>query len=357
MLTDIIEKVKVAIDISPIQTGHKFRGIGSYTEKLISALKEDNWGTEFEFFKDPKSPPAADVIHYPYFDLFFHTLPIKRLAPTVVTIHDVIPLVFPDYFPVGIKGYINLFFQKRALKNVNTVICDSKTSKEDITSKLSYPRQRIKVIYLAPGKNFRKIKLSPKQSKIISQYKLPKDFILYVGDVNWNKNVENLIKAVKIAKTNLVMVGKALTDSNLPQTLMIDKTIAELSLGNQIIKTGYVEEGDLIALYNLARITVLPSNYEGFGLPVLESMACGTPVVCSNLASLAEITGNVAVYCDPTDPNDIAKKISYVLNLSGKKLNALSQKCVENSSKYSWEKVAKETSEVYKFAKSINGNF
>lgn len=357
MLTDIIEKVKVAIDISPIQTGHKFRGIGSYTEKLISALKEDNWANEFEFFQNPKSPPAADVIHYPYFDLFFHTLPIKRSVPTVVTIHDVIPLVFPEYFPVGIKGYINLFFQKRALKNVNAVICDSKTSKEDIVSKLSFPRQKIKVIYLAPGKNFRKIKLSPKQLKIISQYKLPKDFILYVGDVNWNKNVENLIRAVKIAKANLVMVGKALTDSNLPQTLMIDKTITELSLGNQIIKTGYVEEGDLIALYNLARITVLPSYYEGFGLPVLESMACGTPVVCSNLASLTEITGNVAVYCDPTDSNDIAKKISYVLNLSGKKLDVLSQKCIENASKYNWEKVAKETIEVYKFAQSINGNF
>ena len=340
--------MKVAIDISPAKTDHKVRGIGSYTRSLIGEFQQGNWPVEFEFFETPNSPPPADVVHYPYFDLFFHSLPIKKSTGRVVTIHDVIPLVFPDYFPVGIKGYINLFFQKKALKNVDAIICDSQTSKKDIVSKLSFPQDKIHVIYLAAGSNFNPITDENTLFSVSKKYNLPKKFVLYVGDVNWNKNIPNLLEAVKIAKVNLIMVGKALTDDSLTQVKEIDRIIKKLGLQKQVIKTGYVSENDLISIYNLASLTILPSFYEGFGLPVLESMACSTPVVCSNVASLSEITNNSAIFCDPADPNNIARNITRVLNLSKKQRQNLSQKLVKHASKFSWQKVARQTINVYK---------
>ena len=340
--------MKVAIDISPAKTDHKVRGIGSYTRSLIGEFQQGNWPVEFEFFETPNSPPPADVVHYPYFDLFFHSLPIKKSTGRVVTIHDVIPLVFPDYFPVGIKGYINLFFQKKALKNVDAIICDSQTSKKDIVSKLSFPQDKIHVIYLAAGSNFNPITDENTLFSVSKKYNLPKKFVLYVGDVNWNKNILNLLEAVKIAKVKLVMVGKALTDDSLAQVKEINQIIKKLGLQKQVIKTGYVSENDLISIYNLASLTILPSFYEGFGLPVLESMACSTPVVCSNVASLSEITDNSAIFCDPADPNNIARNITRVLNLSKKQRQNLSQKLVKHASKFSWQKVARQTINVYK---------
>ena len=339
--------MRVAIDISPTKSGHKVRGIGSYTKNLIEEFKKRKWGIEFIFFDKSSTPPPVDVIHYPYFDLFFRTLPIKKTYGRVVTIHDIIPLVFPKYFPAGMRGYINLFFQKRALKNVDAVICDSKTSKDDIASKLSFPENRIHVVYLAAGSDFKQIADRRLLSVVAKKYQLPKNFILYVGDVNWNKNIPNLLEAVKIARIHLVMVGQALVDKNLEQTREIEKIIIKLNLKNKIIRTGYLPEEDLINVYNLASLTVLPSYYEGFGLPVLESMACGTPIICSKLASLAEVSGPDAVFSDPANPADIAKKITQVLNLSLKQKEELSKRLIKHASKFTWEKVAQDTIRVY----------
>ncbi len=338
--------MKLAINTQPLISGHRIRGIGSYTRNLIDNLLKIN-ELELTQFEDPNNPPEADVVHYPYFDLFAKTLPPKSKNPRIVTIHDVIPLVFPNYFPAGVKGYLNLFFQKRSLKNINTVIADSRTSKNDIASKLSYPKEKIKAIYLAPRENFKRITNTKKIADRAKKYNLPKNFALYVGDVNWNKNIENLIRAVKIAKLDLVMVGSAIIDNQLSETIKINKLIKNLDMGDQIHKLGYVDEQDLICLYNLAQLTLLPSFYEGFGLPVLESMACGTPVVCSKVASLAEIGGDAAIYCDPSNPDDIAAKISQVLNLTSAQLGQLSEKSIANASNYSWEKTAKQTFEVY----------
>jgi glycosyltransferase involved in cell wall biosynthesis len=338
--------MKVAVNMSPAKNAHKYRGIGSYTHNLQNALTSlSAKDVEFEFFS--AETPKADVVHYPFFDLFFRTLNVNSGVKTVVTIHDVIPLVFPQHFPVGIKGFINLFFQKRALNSTDAVICDSKTSKEDIISKLSYPSEKIHVIYLAPGENFRKI--DEKKKKVISKkLKLPEEFFLYVGDVNWNKNLPALLRAVELSKVNLVMAGQSLTDAGLPQTKELDNLIESLKIQKKIFKTGFVKEEDLIGIYNLAKATISPSLYEGFGLPVLESMACGTPVICSKVSSLAEISDNVSIFCDPTSPEDIAGKITEVQAIKENALQTLSKALREHASKYTWENVALKTLEVYK---------
>lgn len=338
----------IAIDASPTKSGHKTRGIGSYTNNLITSLKQTDKGLKIEEFYNPKNPPNADIIHYPYFDLFFHTLPLIARSRRVVTIHDVIPLKFPKHFPSGIKGKINLRLQMLALKNTSAVVCVSQTSKKDIVEKLSYPADKIHVIYQAAGKDFRKISDQKMLEKASKKYCLPQKFVLYVGDVNWNKNLPNLLRAIKLSRVNLVAVGSAIADENLEQTKSLIAQINNLGIQNNVIRAGYIPEADLISIYNLATATVLPSFYEGFGLPVLESMACGTPVICSNNSSLVEIGGDAAIYCGPESPQNMSEQISRVIRLSPDELTVLENKSLVNASKFSWEKTAKETYKLFK---------
>ena len=347
--------MQVAIDISPLKTEHKARGIGVYTKNLIEEFKKGKRDLDFVFFDSDNYPPDSDLVHYPYFDLYFRTLPLRRDKPRIVTIHDVIPLVYPQHYPVGIRGRINFFFQKITLKKVDAVICDSRTSKEDIANKLSFPKSKIHVVYLAPSSNYKKIYDQKLLNFVTKKYKLPKKFALYVGDVNWHKNIGNMLKAIKISNVDLVMVGKALVDSRLPESRKINDLIKKLKLDSQIVKIGFIEERDLTAIYNLAKVTLLPSYYEGFGLPVLESMACGTPVVASNVSSIPEISEDTIFFCEPTDPEDIAKKIKEVFGLSSRKLDALSQKLINESKKYSWHRVAVETANVYRSVINFRG--
>ena len=342
--------MRVAIDISPTKTGHGVRGIGTYTQNLVNEFKKGKWqDINFEFFANSASPPPVDTIHYPYFDFFFHTLPIlNKSGRVVVTIHDVVPLIFPDHFPRGIKGNFNFFLQKLALKNIDAVICVSKTSKNDVVKKLAFPKDKIHVVYSAPGHNFKKISNHHKLSITAKKYKLPPKFVLYVGDVNWNKNIPNLLEAVKLSGSNLVMVGKSLTDTTLAQVKEIEFKIEKLGIKNKVIRTGFVPEADLVAIYNLASATLLPSFYEGFGLSVLESMACGTPVICSNLASLAEIGKDTAIFCQPENVADIADKISKLAKLNGQAKEKLSAKLIDHVAQFTWSKTAKETLDVYK---------
>lgn len=338
--------MKVAIDTTPLKSGHSVRGIGSYTQKLIASIKNIPQ-IELETF-DGRNIPNADIVHYPYFDLFFRTLPVGKSQKRIVTIHDVIPLVFPNRFPAGIRGYVNLFFQKRALKNTDHVICDSEASKKDIIDKLSFPKGKISVIYLAASANFKKIEDQKKLLETSKKFKLPKKFALFVGDVNWNKNIGGLLNSIAITQIPLVMVGAAIVDGQITETRALNKLIRKLKLENKVTKTGFVTEEELVSLYNLAAVTLLPSFYEGFGLPVIESMACGTPIVCADNSSLSEIAGSLAIFCDPQDPNDISKKTQKVLHLSKNARANLSAKLIKRASTFTWEKTAEETVRVYK---------
>lgn len=341
--------MKVAVSIDPLTSGHSVRGIGSYTKNLVDEFRNNNRGIDFDFFED-RPNGSNDLIHYPFFDLFFHTLPISDKTPRVVTIHDVIPLIFPKYFPVGVKGNINLLLQKMALKNVRTIICDSTTSKNDIVEKFSVPSEKVHVVLLAPGPEFKKINNPKFLEKAKRKFNLREKFALYVGDVNWNKNLENLLLSIVISKIPLVMVGKSLTDKNLTQVQALEDQIKEMDLHKLVYRAGYISSEDLVSIYNLALLTVLPSYYEGFGLPVLESMACGTPVVCSDVASLSEIAKPFAFLCDPSNPKDIADKVKKVASLSQNERNVLSEKLQAHSAEFTWKKVADRTIHVYKSA-------
>lgn len=277
----------IAIDITPLSTGHSGRGIGSYTKNLVEALqKYETRHTYSLFTRGQKIPNNANLVHYPYFDPFFLTLPLYKPKPTIVTVHDLIPLVFPDKFPAGAKGALKWQVQKLSLKGAKGIITDSECSKRDISKITGINAAKIDRIYLAPS-------IFHKERQASS-----KPYVLYVGDVNWNKNVPGLIRALAALKTvfaqrqsSLVLVGNAFLDDSIPETKEINRLVSSLGIENNIERVGHVSHEKLAELYSGALALVQPSFYEGFGLPVLEAMACGCPVVSTRNSSLAEIAG------------------------------------------------------------------
>lgn len=354
--------MKVAINIAPLESGHKTRGIGFYTRNLIEALKNED--VELNPFKDIREVKFADVIHYPWFDLFFYTLPLIRRFPTVVTIHDVIPLVYQSHYPTGIKAKINFFIQRVALQGCKAVITDSKKSKEDIIELLKLNSDRVFVVPLAADPVFKVISDAEKL-KVKMKYRLPDKFILYVGDVNYVKNLPfliegfaNLLKLDGFQNIKLVLVGGMFLKNvdnidhpELEDIKKVNKLIKENNLESSVLKPGQVDIEDLVGIANLATVYIQPSYYEGFGLPILEAMSCGTPVISSKGGSLPEVGGDAVLYFDPTDLNHFINTIKYALE-NESLLRKLSKLGIKQSEKFSWQKVASQTLSVYKYAAS-----
>lgn len=279
-----------------------------------------------------------DIVHFTRFNPFGVSVPFKKPKKTkfVLTIYDLIPLIYPNHYPPGIKGKIGWKVNKYLIrKKIDSVITISETSKKDICDFVGISSNNVNTIYLAPRKIFKKLSSGPWQSEIREKFSLPSHFVLYVGDINYNKNIPNLVKACKKAGLHLVIAGKQAKeienmDLNHPELVHLKEVD-----WSRVLRLGFVQDEDLVKIYNLADVYVQPSFYEGFGLPVLEALACGTPIACSNTKALVEILGNGVSYFDPYDVDDMVKKI---LSPSKK---------VDLPRKYSWQKTAEETLRVY----------
>lgn len=345
----------IGIDITPIKTGHKFRGTGSYTENLTRSLKKYDQRNEYKFFaRGEKILSRLDLIHYPYFDPFFLSLPLRKMAPTVVTVHDLTPLVFPDKFPRGAKGEIKWQIQKLSLRGAKAVIVDSECSQNDVVKFAGIAEEKIFVVYLAPGEEFKRIKYQVASIKYLKKkYNLPEKFVLYVGDATWNKNVPGFVKAVQKINVPLVLVGRQLAQSDFDRSNPWNKDLVEVAKltewDKRIFKLGFVPQEDLVGIYNLATLLAMPSFYEGFGLPVLEAMACGCPVVTSKVSSLPEVAGEAALYVDPNDIDNVANGIGEIY-FNSKVREKFRQKGLLQAKKFFWEKVIQETLAVYQKA-------
>jgi len=335
--------IKIGFVTSPLTSGHAVRGVGYYTQRLFHALSIQCSRFNVQLFeiKNPLdvSHWKLDIVHYPFFDFYTNTLSIIRNTKTIVTIHDLIPLEFPEHFPPGIRGSINLKLQKLSLNAIDGVITDSYASVKAIHQYLGIDHTKIKLIYLAADDHFKPIKDKQKLNAVAKKYNLPQRFVLYVGDVNWNKNIPGLIEACKLSKLSLVLVGKHAQeveklDLNHPELRHLKTVDWQFAL-----RLGFVPDEDMPALYNLAAVYCQASFAEGFGLPVLEAMACGTQVACSNTHSLPEIAGDAAEYFNPYDQTTIAKAITKSLTTK--------HDVVSQASKFSWEKTASKTLEVY----------
>ncbi len=342
------QKMEIGIDVSPLKTGHSIRGTGSYTKLLIEALEKYETDHSYHFFtRGQNIPKNVDLVHYPYFDPFFLTLPIQKQKPVVVTVHDLIPISFARHFPRGMRGEMKWQIQKRSLSQAGGIITDSRASKTDISHCVNFDKEKIHVVYLAPGEKFKPVKDSKLLQKTKDKFHLPDQFVLYVGDVNWNKNVPGLIRAIcelRQESLKLVLVGKSFLNENLPEVNGINHLIEDLDFERQVQKLGFLSGEELRAVYNLASVYVQPSFAEGFGLPVLEAMACGCPVVCSKATSLLEIAGP-SILVDPNSTQKIAEGIKKGLSVNRQ---TWSREASEYLKRFSWKRTANETVSVYK---------
>ncbi len=346
--------MNIGIDISPLKSGHylqhRVRGTGFYLQNLKESLKGEDKNNSYIFYDRSTSIPGnIDLIHIPYFEPFFITLPIIKKVKTIVTVHDLTPLVFSKNFPSGIKGKLKWNIQKLLLKQADAIITDSNSSKKDIVQYTGISANKISVVYLAAGEEFKKLEIGNWKLEIGKRYGLPEKFALCVGDVTWNKNLPRLIKAAIKADVPLVMVGKALVEKDFDKNNPWNQDLVEvqkLAENKKIIRLGFVPTDDLVALYNLAKVFIMPSLYEGFGLPILEAMACGCPVLTSKEGSIPEVAGNAAFYVDAYSVDSITEGIKKVFE--DKKLQEeLSEEGIKQAKKFSWKKTAENTISVY----------
>ncbi|EKE13187.1 MAG: mannosyltransferase B-like protein [uncultured bacterium] len=348
---------KVAVDTGPLTSGDGVRGIGVYTRELIGALEsiQKTGGNKFEiypvdFFKLQASAiNYYDAVHFTRFNPFFISLPLKKPKNVkfVLTIYDLIPLIYPKHYPPGVKGWINWQINKFLIKkNVDAVITISETSKKDICRFIGIDPKKVHVIYLAPRAIFRKLETRNSDVVIKKQYGLPDRFALYVGDINYNKNIPLLVKACEMADVPLVIAGKQASEIEKMDFNHPELTHLKNINWDKVIKLGFVSDSDLVKIYNLATVYVQPSFYEGFGLPVLEAQASGVPVICSKTQALSEIAGDTVLFADPGTSEDFAEKIRLLLKDNELK-NNLMQKGLKNAKRYTWEKTALLTTEVY----------
>lgn len=341
----------IAINNSPLVNAHKDRGIGIYTQELIGALARYEKDHVYKFFSHVQDiPHDADVVAYPFFDPFITSLPLYKSKPTVVTVHDLIPIIFPTHFPRGVRGELAWRVQRWSIYGARRIIADSYCTKNDIVTHIGINSKIIDVVPLAVRSSYAPITDAHQLAKTRAAYTLPNRFALYVGDINWNKNVIGLLRAWSRYKhqyadskvEKLVLVGKAFVDGSTSELSEIEDFIQNNNIHESIVRLGYVPTDDLPVLYGMATLTIVPSVYEGFGLPLLEAMASGGVVAASDLSSLPEISGP-AVKIDATNPDVIAATIDQISRYSSKRRQALIEKCVAWSKTFTWKKVAADT--------------
>lgn len=333
--------------VEPELSGHKLRGTGVYSGKLFESLQKR---TDIDIRKVRlyESLDGFDLVHYPYFDPFFLTLPFVKKIKTVITVHDLIPLKYPKYFPTGFKGFIKWQIQKKLLGFADAILTDSKASARDITSIAGISKAKVNVIPLGVNEEFKKLDKN-ETSKVKNKFNLPDKYLLYVGDINYNKNIPGLIHSFcRIRKefpdVGLVLVGEGFVRPS-PSLYDINILIKSLKIEDSVHILGSVELKDLAGLYNLAALYIQLSFDEGFGLPVLDALACGCPVLCSSAGSLPEIAGNCAILVDPNNIEDIQNKLLAALKNDHK---ILIEKGIKRAKSYTWQKCADCTVEVYK---------
>ncbi len=344
--------MKIAIDLSPLKKGnflqHRIRGTGFYLENLKSSLEKYFPENDYVYFSRGETIPKADVVHFPFLEPFFLTLPLRMPRNSIVTVHDLIPFVFPEHFPSGLKGKIKWNLQLISLRKAKAIITDSEASKKDIAKFTGISEGKIHVVYLAAASHFKVLEKGDWEKEIKSKYSLPERFALYVGDVTWNKNVPNIVRACKEAGVKLVIVGKAFTEKEFNRKNEWNRDRAEVEdlVDSHVVGLGFVPNEDLVKIYNLANLLIMPSRYEGFGLPLLEAMQSGCPVVTSDRGSIREVVGESALFVDPDNITSIAKGVKKVIKDTD--LSAtMTSKGLEKANDFKWMKTARLTLEVY----------
>ncbi len=304
----------------------KVRGIGRYLQVLKEALPNAL------FTSDLSEASSHDVLINPFVNFLTAPLINKRFVQKqIAVIHDLIPLKYSEHFPSGVRGKLNIFTNKQALKHYDTIVTDSEASKKDLMSLLKIPHAKIEIIYPALQKIFFGKNKSDRS---------PEPFCIYVGDATWNKNLAKMARAVLLADVQCVIVGKVFnTMGGLDHPWQRElKQFFEIAKDDpHFIFPGYVSDEELLSLYQKASCNLLVSRDEGFGYSYFEAASQGTPSVLSDIPVFKETAGNAAVFVDHNDEEAIADGIHKLMTDKISR-NKISRKLKEQS-----KKVAPET--------------
>ncbi len=284
-----------------------------------------------------------DIIHDPS-QMGPFLLPMK--AKKILSVHDLFSLTHPRLFNPKRAFYVYKYLLPQVLKRIDRVITISQNSKKDIIEYFPYLKSKISVISLAANESFKKTK-SGNLGRVKRKYKLGFPFIFTLGTLSPRKNLINLIKAFSKLKAQGLEHKLVIGGRNWWRFESIFRGAHDLEKKGEIIFTGFILDRDLLYFYNLADLFVFPSLYEGFGIPILEAMACGCPVITSRISSMPEVAGNAALFInDPQNADEIAERIEEILNYSHLKENLVKKGYIQ-AARFSWEKTARETIKVY----------
>lgn len=303
----------------------------------------------------------VDLLHVTY------NAPPVSLCPTVVTVHDISFERYPEFFSPRDLAILRALVPW-SVRRARRVITVSQHARNEIADRYGIRREKIAVTYEAAADSFRPVEDEEGLRAVRHKYAIGDGpFVLALGNLQPRKNMRRLVEAFAGAMTYqsgspspplplpyshspiLVIAGKAQWRES-----EVVRAVAEAGLEDQVVFPGYVDEDDLPALYSAATVFVYPSLYEGFGLPPLEAMACGTPVISSNAASLPEVVGNAARMVDPTDSEDLSQALVDVLTNPGLRAD-LRVRGLHRASQFSWERCAAETLAVYGQAVAAKG--
>jgi glycosyltransferase involved in cell wall biosynthesis len=364
--------VRIGIDARKL---HDF-GIGTYIRNLLRELAKLDHDTEYVILSRPDDDVAVrtlggnfrpvaenagnysfaeqitiphalkrervDIFHAPHY-----VLPPLVRCPSVVTIHDCIHLMFPQYLP----NRWALTYARRSIsmaaRRSTRVLTVSESSKRDIQRFVDIPPGKVDVIYNSYDPRFAIEPDAETVSRVRERYQLQSEFVLYAGNVKPHKNLERLIEAFHIVRSRgldhlkLVLIGDEIS-----KYTALRRAVHRHQLHNYVRFLGYLPEETLAVMYRLAGVFVFPSLYEGFGLPPLEAMASGTPVVTSNVSSLPEVAGDAAVLVDPYSAEAIADGMYRVLT-DGTLRSDLKRRGPQRASQFSWESSVRRVREIY----------
>jgi glycosyltransferase involved in cell wall biosynthesis len=285
-------------------------------------------------------------------DLLFvpsHVLPLLHPRRSAVTVHDLGFLYHPEAHTLSQNLYLRWSTRHNA-RAATRVLADSQATRRDLVYHYSIPDSKIAVVYPGRDETLAPVTDLALLSAVRARYGLAGPYLLYVGTLHPRKNLVRLVEAfgsllrssadgprAPTAGLQLVLAGKKgwLYDDILDQ-------VRKLGLSDRVVLTGYVPDADLPALLSGALAFVFPSLYEGFGLPLLEAMACGTPVICSNASSLPEVAGDAALLVDPTDTEALAEALAHLLADEGLR-RALVERGFRQMQRFSWRRCAEET--------------
>jgi glycosyltransferase involved in cell wall biosynthesis len=285
---------------------------------------------------------GVTLFHAPHY-----VLPPLVRCRSVVTIHDCIHLMFPQYLPNRFALRYARISMKLASKRATRVMTVSESSKRDLLRFLEIDPDKVVVIPNAYDERFG---VEPREEDVVrvsERYQLHDEFVLYAGNVKPHKNLERLIDAFdRVRKRGLDHLKLVLIGDEISKYAALRRAVHQHQLHKHVRFLGYLPEETLAVMYRLAGVFVFPSLYEGFGLPPLEAMASGTPVVTSNVSSLPEVAGDAAVLVDPYDPAAIADGICRVLTDETLRRD-LRRKGIARARQFSWEQSVRRIHEIY----------